>query len=497
MKPNPLGRTHVSAMKMTPMMNDDESNPSPKKVPGIDHCLQAMAERAKNHLARCKESLGQLEKDRESECTNSVCTNAEEAMLRNAHEEALEWVENVRTRIDDMRRVQVHPEKKRPKMDERQKISVLQEQLKKLQNVVEEKAMRVHHKAQSVLEQNNSKLETCQQFLDKLKSKLENGDTIRKKVTNLKDTDDTVGGKQSVEEIIRARNLHLMSSSRRDTAFAKSSHHPQINLLCTKRHQSIVRNRIASIDVMDMVAPFKNIEDIEGISEIMELVLRIFMRRETHHVVNLINFLNHEALPGSSIATEDDLSAYNSHLQTIYGEVGKNTKVEKFLLYACWCIRAVVVRASLDKTKRREVKSGLCNAATCLMSMLENNDYKYKLEEKEKGYKNPQRIKNKRPRLSAGDSPLAYPQKRSKCTPTEDSDDSASESGKSSGSNDSEDSEDEFERRTPPKKEPNTSQEPKKTPKGSLSKATADMRAAVQKKMGTNTTSVFGIGVGR
>ena len=168
-----------------------KSNPSPKKVPDIDHCLQAMAERAKNHLARCSDSLGQLDKDRESGCTNSVCTNAEEAMLRNAYEEALEWVENVETRIDDMRRVQFHPSEKKPKqrIHEQQRIGVLEDQIKKLRDVVEEKAMRVHNKAhnkaQSVLEQNNSKLETCQQFLDKLKSSLENGDTIRKKVTYL------------------------------------------------------------------------------------------------------------------------------------------------------------------------------------------------------------------------------------------------------------------------------------------------------------------------
>ena len=56
---------------------------------------------------------------------------------------------------------------------------------------------------------------------------------------------------------------------------------------------------------------------------------------------------------------------------------------------------------------------------------------------------------------------------------------------------------DEFEMRHPPKKEPNTSQEPKKTPKVPLSKATEGIRAAVQPQKGINTTSVFGIGVGR
>ena len=46
--------------------------------------------------------------------------------------------------------------------------------------------------------QNNSKLETCQQFLDKLKSSLENGDTPSKNATEVKDTDDTLGGKKLV-----------------------------------------------------------------------------------------------------------------------------------------------------------------------------------------------------------------------------------------------------------------------------------------------------------
>ena len=74
----------------------------------------------------------------------------------------------------------------------------------------------------------------------------------------------------------------------------------------------------------------KNIEDIEGISDIMELFLRISMRRETHHVVNLIKFLNEDALRESSIATEDDLFHDNVHLKTIYKEVKKKKRSGTF-----------------------------------------------------------------------------------------------------------------------------------------------------------------------
>ena len=60
-----------------------------------------------------------------------------------------------------------------------------------------------------------------------------------------------------MEDTIRERNLQLKSSERRDTAFAKRSYHKRTNTMCTRRDQSIGRDRIANIDVMDMVAPYQ------------------------------------------------------------------------------------------------------------------------------------------------------------------------------------------------------------------------------------------------